>query len=181
MKTTPGELDTAYTTIQMTFSAHVANIFFIMKKLTEDNSHTYDCLTQLCALRIDELNDIEKCTKHLIAEYNAKATDYKIIVIAEKTKILARDKLLIREIYNYIALILYKIYMYYNTYYPLPEETKADKYFKSYLPLNARHSNYQLYVELKRCLRILFDVKLFGKSPAEQDKILANIIKTLFV
>ena len=181
MKTTPGELDTAYTTIQMTFSAHVANIFFIMKKLTEDNSHTYEYLTQLCALRIDELNAIEKCTKHLIAEYNTKATDYKIVVIAEKTKILARDKLLIREIYNYIALILYKIYMYYNTYYPLPEETKADKYFKSYLPLNARHSNYQLYVELKRCLRILFDVKLFGKSQEEQNKILANIIKTLFV
>jgi len=181
MKTTPGELDTAYTTIQMTFSAHVANIFFIMKKLTEDNSHSYECLTKLCALRVQELNAIEKCTKHLVTEYNAKATDYKIVVIAEKTKILARDKLLIREIYNYIALILYKIYMYYNTYYPLPEETKADKYFKSYLPLNARHSNYQLYVELKRCLRILFDVKLFGKSQEEQNKILANIIKTLFV
>ena len=181
MKTTPGKLDTAYTTIQMTFSAHVANIFFIMKKLTEDNSHSYECLTKLCAFRIDELNTIEKCTKHLVAEYNAKATDYKIVVIAEKTKISARDKLLIREIYNYIALILYKIYMYYNTYYPLPEETKATKYFKSYLPLNARHSNYQLYVELKRCLRILFDVKLFGKSTAEQNKILARIIKTLFV
>ena len=181
MKTTPGKLDTAYTTIQMTFSAHVANIFFIMKKLTEDNSHSYECLTKLCAFRIDELNAIEKCTKHLVTEYNAKATDYKIVVIAEKTKISARDKLLIREIYNYIALILYKIYMYYNTYYPLPEETKADKYFKSYLPLNARHSNYQLYVELKRCLRILFDVKLFGKSHEEQNKILARIIKQLFV
>ena len=172
LKTNPGGIDTIFTTIQMTFSAKIADIYFIMKNLMEDNLHSYDNVSSQCAEQLKILNSIRFCTEKLIKSYNEKEPTYKIVTT---------DKLLMREIYNYIILLLYKLYVFYNTYRPLPQEIKEEKYFKSYLPFNIRHSNYQLYVELKRCLKIVFDTKLVGKSEAEQNEILANIIKKLFV
>jgi hypothetical protein len=172
LKTNAGGLDTIFTTIQMTFSAHVSDIFFILKQLIEDNLQSYNCLTIQCNKRIEELDSIKSCAENLITSYNETELDYKIVT---------PNKLLMREIYNYIILILYKLYVFYNTYYPLLQEIKEDKYFKSFLPFNVRHNNYQLYVELKRCLKIVFNTKLVGKSEIEQDQLLADIIKSLFI
>lgn len=175
LKTNDGGIDTIYTTIQMTFSAHVSNIFFIMKQLTEDTIQLYPTLTEMTKINVSALNNIQSCVEHLIKGYNEKAssTGFKI----PTTNKSARDKLLIREIYNYISLILYKLYVYYNKYRP----RKIKDYFKNTLSLNVRHSNYDLYVELKRRLSILFDVNLFGKSGPEKNEILSDIIKSIFI
>jgi hypothetical protein len=179
LKPTAGDLDTVPITIQMTFSAHVSNMFLIMKKLTEDNLKSYKCTTtSSCSERLKQLLNLEMCVKHLVEKYNETETNYKLVLEDKTTK---RDRLLMRNIYNYIVLILYKLQVYYNKYYSLPSETKEGAYFKNYLALNARHNNYQLYVELKRCLRVFFDTQLFGKSKSEQNAILATIIKRLFV
>lgn len=156
LKPTAGDLESVPITIQMTFSAHVSNMFLIMKKLTEDNLKSSNKGSD----RYQQLLNLEMCVKQLVEKYNGKETNYKLVVSEKSTK---RDRLLMRNIYNYIALILYKLQVYYNKYYSLSSETKEGAYFKNYLALNARHNNYQLYVELKRCLRVFFDTKLFGK------------------
>lgn len=176
-KPTAGGLESVLITIQMTFSAHVSNIFYVMKKLTEDNLKSYTCLTRMCEDRLQQLISVEMCVKQLVKKYNEKESKYKLSLTGKN----ARDKLLIRNIYNYMALMLYKLYIYYNVYYSLSSDTKSDKYFKNYLAMNARHNNYQLYVELKRCLRVLLDVQLFGKTKSEENKTLATIIKELFI
>lgn len=174
LKPTAGDLESVPITIQMTFSAHVSNMFLIMKKLTEDNLKSSNKGSD----RYQQLLNLEMCVKHLVEKYNEKETNYKLALSEKSTK---RDRLLMRNIYNYIALILYKLQVYYNKYYSLSSETKEGAYFKNYLALNARHNNYQLYVELKRCLRVFFDTKLFGKSKSEQNAVLATIIKRLFI
>jgi hypothetical protein len=175
LKTNDGGIDTIYTTIQMTFSAHVSNIFFIMKQLTEDTIQLYPALTEMTKINLSALNNIQSCVEHLIKGYNEKASSLGFKI--PTTNKSARDKLLIREIYNYISLILYKLYVYYNKYRP----RKINDYFKNTLSLNVRHSNYDLYIELKRRLSILFDVKLFGKSETEKNEILSDIIKSIFI
>jgi hypothetical protein len=174
LKPTAGDLESVGITIQMTFSAHVSNMFLVMKKLSEENLKSSNKGSD----RLQQLLSLEMCVKKLVEKYNEKEPKYKLALAEKTTK---RDRLLMRNIYNYIVLILYKLQVYYNIYYSLSSETKADKYFKNYLALNARHNNYQLYVELKRCLRVFFDTKLFGKSKSEQDAVLATIIKRLFI
>ena len=169
LQTNTGGIESINLTIQMTFSAHVSNIYFIMKQLTEDNLNLYKDLTKLSKERLTDLTNIELCVDALITEYNKNEENYKII---------SNTPIVLREIKNYIALILYKTHIYLNVYL---QSTGEEAYFKNSLYLNVRHSNYVLYSELKKCLIKLFSDKLSGKNETEQNTIVVNIIKKICI
>jgi len=164
LKINNGGLDNVLTTIQMTFSAHIEDVFFIMKELLEDKLCSYSRVTGQCELKLNYLNKIEYCAKILIKTYNKKEPTFKIQS--------STHKLVLRQIKNYIVLILYKLYVYYNDYKQRGDNSVL---FKAMLALNVRHSNYALYVELKKCLTLLFE-DTHGNSVNVED-----IIKRIFI
>ena len=177
MKTNRGELDTIFATIQMTFSAHISKAFLLMRQLNEDKQGSYECLTEQCAKRLLVIDNIEKCVKELVKSYNDQPTVYKIS--SEK------DKKTRQSIFNYIALILYKLYIYYNGFLQLKDKykdkPKTDYYLKKMLTFNVRHSNYYLYLELKKCFTRLFAEEFAGLTEAEINAQVITIIKEIFL
>jgi hypothetical protein len=171
LKINKGGIDTILNTIQMTFSANIEDIYFIMKEMTEDKLCSYAGLNEQCQIRLDYLNKIEYCGKLLIKSFNKKESTFKIITTEKTTE----NKLILRQIKNYIILILYKLYIYYNKYLTLEDKSKL---FKSLLPLNVRHTNYDLYIELKKCLSILFEGKVDSHGNAAN---IPEIIKRIFI
>ena len=165
LKTTKGSIDDITITVQMTFSAHISNIFFVMLELLTDRLQSYDCVTITCKKRINQLIKIQECVNKLIINYNKTHAEYKIHTKTVETA---------RQIKNYIGLILYKLFIYYNYY-------KGTGFLKSALAMNVRHSNYELYIELKQCLQNLFEEKLSDKSELEIDEIIINIINQIII
>jgi hypothetical protein len=164
LKINNGGLDNVLTTIQMTFSAHIEDVFFIMKELLEDKLCSYSRVTDQCELKLNYLNKIEYCAKMLIKTFNRQEPVFKIQS--------STHKLVLRQIKNYIVLILYKLYIYYNDYKPRGDRSVL---FKAMLALNVRHSNYALYVELKKCLTLLFE------DIREDSVNIEDIIKRIFI
>ena len=167
LKINSGDIGSIYNTIQMTFSANIADVFFIMKNMMEDKLCSYAGLTQVCQLRLDYFNKLEMCAKLLIKNFNKKELTFKIIS--------TENKLILRQIKNYIILILYKLYIYYNNY--LTSEDKS-KLLKVLLPMNVRHGNYLLYIELKKCLSQLFEGKT---DPQGNSANIPEIVKRIFI
>ena len=56
LKINKGGIDTILNTIQMTFSANIEDIYFIMKEMTEDKLCSYAGLNEQCQIRLDYLH-----------------------------------------------------------------------------------------------------------------------------
>jgi len=173
-------------TIQMTFAAKISNLFFIMKELILDSLKTFQCSVPLSQERLQLLKKIEYCVKELISHYNNDVEPaYQILPSKTNTK----QKYLYSCIKNYLALILYKLSIYYNVFLEKKRNFKKEGkdpqknpiYFKDSLFLNPRHSNYQFYMELKKCLEEYFGPSLQNLEEEEKNRVIVQLIRKLIL
>jgi len=133
-------------TPQMTFSAHISNIIPIMIALVKDTIQSIPSTANVLKERFSQLRQIHVCVDLLLKNYNMEAeAKYQII--------LNKKPILYKSIYSYLFLIMYKLYLYYNSF--LTSE-KTVNYFKDKLFFNSRHSNYILYLALKEKMIMYF-------------------------
>lgn len=134
---------------QMTFSCQIENIIPITKELLRDSLKTFGddvVLTTFFGI----VEKIENCVNTLLENYNKTA--------GEKRAFVGYRANIVK---NYIFLILFKLYRYYNNY--LTDETvirndENKKYLKDKLFINSRHSNAELYKYLKIAVATTFNI-----------------------
>ncbi len=139
---------------QMTFSAHISDLFSIMKQLASDSIRSIPAVQKKYDNLLTFLNMIEKFTQELINAFNERYPTYAIT---------NQHKVLYKSIKNYISMILYKLHIYINDYYPDTIKNTAT-YLKDYLTFNSRHSNYILYCGLKKSLLEYYANKISEKN-----------------
>ena len=157
----PFTIDDACSVFQMTFSSKAEHIISVMISLITDTIKNIPSFNKNITSKLAILLNVKLCVDELIDNYNKTETKYKLIADTKQ------NKTRIEVIQSYICLILFKIERYY--YYKSAE--KPTKYFKNLLFYNSRHSNYVLYINLKKKIEQFFDVK--GDTAI-------NIIKKLF-
>jgi len=138
-------LDDVCVTPQMTFATHISKVFPVVKTLIKDTIRSIDLHTRTFDKTLYILDKVETCVKKLIRSYNSNAP--KALRIIEGHK----NRAIVKEIHHLLMLMFYKLYIYINIYDP-----KGEAYFKDFLIINVRHSNYVLYKELKKALTTLF-------------------------
>lgn len=119
----PLTLDDVCSKIQMTFGAKAEHIFDIMLALLDSNK--YEKVNE----QYKAINNVKICVEELVEKSGHDVN--------------ARAK-------AYIGLILFKLRQYY-IYQSL--DKKDSSYFKNALFMNARHSNYDLYLAFKKCVK----------------------------
>lgn len=139
---------------QMTFSAHISDLFSIIKQLASDSIRSIPTVQKKFDGMLTFLNMIEKFTQVLIDEFNKRYPTYAI------TK---QHKVLYKSIKNYMSMIFYKLHIYINDYYSDTIKNTAT-YLKDYLTFNSRHSNYVLYCGLKKALLEYYGNKISEKN-----------------
>lgn len=168
-------IDDVCFTSQMTFSCHIENVIIVMKTLAKDNYNNIPSISEDAEYKFQVLNQIEVTLNKLIQSYNQNEPNFKIIMTRENIKI-------IRKIYGYLYLILFKLSRYYNHF--LQIEKKKRKYFKNSLFFAARHDNNVLYEEVKKNIKQLFLSQLnqiHNGNQSEINKNVAEIIQRLIV
>lgn len=130
---------------QMTFSCKIENAFLIMKELlrltdissTKRFNHFISDTIININFQFGLLNRIEELVNQLFEKYNEQYNPKFTI-----------DQ--INQMKNYLGLIFYKMYKYYNVYLPKSRVSNTTIYFKDSLGFNSRHVNVQLYNKLKQ-------------------------------
>lgn len=146
-------------TPQMTFSAHISNIIPIMIALVKDTINSIPTTNSLLKLRFTQLRQIYVCVDLLLKKYNTEAEpEYQIL--------LNKKPILYKSIYSYLFLIMYKLYLYYNSFLT----SEKIKYFKDALFFNSRHSNHILYLALKQKMILYFYGNGWIESTPEKSK-----------
>jgi hypothetical protein len=145
----PFTIDDACSVFQMTFSSKGENIMKVMIALLTETLNSIPVFTTYITVKLDILLSIQKCVDELVDNYNKTATKHKLVPNRQQNKIR------IDIIKNYLCLILLKI----NCFFDFKNADKPVKYLKNLLFFNCRHSNYVLYVALKRKIEKMFDVK----------------------
>ena len=146
---------------QMTFSCNIQDVILISKELIRDTLNTYGN-DEVIDYYLKTIEKIENCVNELLQSFNSTA---KKPIEGYRADIIK----------NYIFLILFKLYSYYNSYL-LDEGVINDapnkRYLKDYLFINSRHSNNQLYKYLKIAVVTYFNIT---------DKRAAEIIQKIIV
>jgi hypothetical protein len=154
------DIDDVCVVPQMTFSCHIKDIVDIMKELPKDDVRLFETYPILSDGRVELLNKIEKTVTLLLKNYNKSVSkDYRIIA--------ARNETLVQSIKNYIFMILFKLNRYFNNYLldeKVKNKSKTAKYLKDTLFYNSRHTNYDLYKEIKQSISEYFSNKLDNKE-----------------
>jgi hypothetical protein len=132
-------------TPQMTFSTYIYNVIPIMKQMMNDSIKLIPDIAQVSENRMNILNNIDYCVNLLLEKYNKTEYTYKITI--------SKNKILYKSIKSYIFLIMYKLFMFYNSYL----QNENIKYFKDALFFNSRHSNFVLYNSLKKTILLYFE------------------------
>ena len=145
----PFTIDDACSVFQMTFSSKGENIMKVMIALLTETLNSIPVFTTYITAKLDILLSIQKCVDELVDNYNKTATKHKLVANRQQNKIR------IDIIKNYLCLILLKI----NCFFNFKNADKPVKYLKNLLFFNCRHSNYVLYLALKRKIEKMFDVK----------------------
>jgi hypothetical protein len=145
-------IDDTCTQIQMTFSTKIENVYTVVKTM-------YTNKKMDVSIYFKTFEIVKQCVDELLDTYNETA-EYKII--SKKRNSL--DEIVVK---NYLLLFLYKI----NTYYFYNKQEKKPNYLKNLLYINCRHSNYTLYVNLKKYIQ-----QLLGVDDATSIAIIKKII-----
>jgi hypothetical protein len=145
-------IDDTCTQIQMTFSTKIENVYTVVKTM-------YTNKKMDVSIYFKNFEIVKQCVDELLDTYNETA-EYKII--SKKQKSL--DAIVVK---NYLLLFLYKI----NTYYFYNKQEKKPNYLKNLLYINCRHSNYTLYVNLKKYIQ-----QVLGVDDATSISIIKKIV-----
>jgi hypothetical protein len=144
----PFTMDGTCAKIQMTFSTHIENLFTVLKTILTDKKKAIPSIAENLKIRLDKIELVKNCTDELIEKYNKSEAIHKLVLSYKKSPDLEIIK-------NYIFLILFKI----ESYYTFKKGSeKQTKYLKNLLFINSRHSNYDLYVELKKHIEKMLKV-----------------------
>ena len=183
--------------VQMTFSCDIYYVFRIMKKLLsiEYSSNQLNIVKkQLENLKdntnVQNINEmIEQTIKN--ENFDLYAVDNSLEIVKKMFNYYNNNKenseyLFVssndntKKLKMYFFLIMYKIYIYLNSYL----QNKADddeSLFKKSLSFAVRHNNYYLYIEIKKIIRNIFSHQFKNKDEKYiNDKIveiISNIIK----
>jgi len=163
-------LDDVCVTPQMTFASHISKVFPVAKALIKDTIRSIDTHMKSFDEILKILNKVETCVKKLIRSYNSGAP--KALRIIEGHN----NRSTVKEIQHLLILMFYKLYIYINIYDP-----KGEAYFKDFLIINVRHSNYVLYKELKKALATLFQQQQPLGSGLIDDATIVGIIRDIIV
>jgi hypothetical protein len=148
---------------QMTFSCNIDNCYKIMITLLYLNKNQIQpnskCLKQNCPNLTTLINRFNyKITGYDYDEYvlvtslkitNLLFSNYKSNIY----KFIEKDPL-VKTLKMYFFLIIYKLFIYINSY--IPEEGTSENMFKKHLSFVVRHSNYILFLEIKKILSQMF-------------------------
>ena len=144
-------LDDICITPQMTFSCNVVDFIPIVRALVHDSFNINQDFTDTCTYYTNLMDNVVQCVDELFNEFTMISID---------------DEVIKQSLKNYLFLFLFKLYQYYNRYLQ-DEDVKVKSakimYLKDALFINSRHSNYALYVEIKKCFK-----KLVGDSASEE-------------
>lgn len=146
------ELDDICLVPQMTFSCKAMNLIDICRELIRDKHKVFADYYEESKNRLDIINKLELCVEELFENYNKDPIHNKIFTDVNKPE-------LIKTIKSYIFLLLFKLYQYFNNYLQDPKvkaKSVKAKYLKDTLFINSRHSNYALYLEIKRSVKKCF-------------------------
>ena len=116
---------------QMTIGVNIINVIDVLKELTTNSINSIPMLNSKLTNIFQIIERINNIINELIESYN-KTNVYKI----NENK---------NSITNYLFLFLYKLFTYYNKYLT----TTKQSYFKNMMPINCRHTNYDIYIKLK--------------------------------
>jgi hypothetical protein len=170
------DVDSICPTFQMTFATNIQHIFQVLKQLIYNKVISFECSVEHDKQKMDILQRVEYCVDQLIDGYNKKERNPKLKI--SKTE---SNKMVIKQFKGYLGLILYKLYIYYNTYLEKESQNKDKSkenqkiiYFKDSLFFNPRHSNYDFYLEAKKCLSELFGSGFGSGSGSDTNKIKQN-------
>jgi hypothetical protein len=176
LKTNAGtSIDNIGITIQMTFSCKIQNAFPIMKEILSHSEYAYECFSGTCSRINNYLDQILECTNLLFKRYNETTDTYKFNIRD------AKHSTLLIQIKDYFSLILYKLYIYYNLFLGSPT-----KYFKNKAAFNLRHTGYDCYLEIKKCIKKYFNVKeyiaidiidIINKLFLQPDILISNLLE----
>lgn len=154
----PMTIDDACSVVQMTFSAKAEHIVEVLVSLLDNNSGSIPSYNNNIREKLDNVRRIEGCVDELIRNYNrTHMGSYKIL----------GSKYFTQSVKTYLFLILFKV----AQYIKFKNIKSGAKYFKNILYINSRHSNYVLYINLKRQLEIQFGML--------DDEIVVSIIKDI--
>jgi hypothetical protein len=142
-------IDDACSVFQMTFSCKGENVMTVMIALMTDTLNSIASFNTNISSKLVILINLKLCVDELLDSYNKTETKYKFVADRKQNQIR------IDIIKNYICLILLKI----NRYYEFKNAAKPTKYLKNLLFFNSRHSNYVLYMALKKKIEKMFNVK----------------------
>lgn len=149
---------------QMTFACKASDVIDISKELIRDTLKIFKDYFSLAGRCLDIIERIELCIEELFFDYNKKMS-------REEKMNEEREPELLKLIKSYLFLLLFKLHQYYNSYLPDPK-IKA-KYLKNTLFINSRHSNYALYLEIKKSMKLYF--------PSFSEKKIINTIHKLII
>lgn len=175
--------------VQMTFSCEINNVIPIMEQLlrinlTQENksviekykvggeqSKSLQEIEQIIDAAIQDSNpdlfaleESVKITDKLFEKYN-QVSDYFIDITNSEGK----------SIYSYLFLIIYKLFVYFNSYLE-----GDDPLFKKHLAFAVRHNNYRLFLEIRKTIANMFFDGIDDEETHEEiTNIINNIIKPL--
>lgn len=179
--------------VQMTFSCDILYVFRIMKKLLsieytskqleivkknlEKSNKNIDNINEMIeqtmkneSFDLDALNNSLEIVKKIFKIYNSDKENSKYLFVSDNNNI--------KKIKMYFFLIMYKLYIYLNSYLQNNESL-----FKKSLSFAVRHNNYYLYLEAKKIIRQIFATEFKEKDEKYiNDKIveiISNIVKPI--
>ena len=161
-------------TFQMTFASNIIHIFSILKQIIDDKIMSITCGKEESIKRFEMLLKIEYCADQLIQYYNQNQRNPSFKILKTES-----NQNTIKKLKGYLQLFLFRLYIYYNIYLEKEIRNKKENenksvenqktiYFKDSLFFNSRHSNYDLYFGIKKCLKELLSNALnlcTNKSP----------------
>ena len=186
--------------VQMTFSCDILYVYRIMKKLLsiEYSAQQIEIVKKYLEIFRDNTNiiSINKLIQQTISNENfdLDAIDNSLEIVKNLFQIYNNNTAEnrgylfesnndnIKKIKMYFFLIIYKIYIYLNSYFKNKEDNN-ESLFKKSLSFAVRHSNYFLYLEIKKLISYIFTSEFKGKDEKYiNDKIIEiinNIIKPI--
>ena len=174
--------------VQMTFSCDILYVFRIMKALLSieytskqleilkkqlgKSNHSMDNINKMIDqtannenFDLDAMNNSLKLVNRLFAIYNNKEYVFPANDDTKKVKL-------------YLFLIMYKLYIYLNSYLQNKQE-KSESLFKKSLSFAVRHNNYSLYLEIKKIIRRVFSSKFEGKDETYINEEIVQIVNNI--
>ena len=183
--------------VQMTFSCDILYVFRIMKKLLsieysskqleivkkylEKSNKNIEGINELIEqtmrnenFDLDALDNSLEVVKKMFKSYNNEKQNSEYLFVS--------DNVNTKKLKMYFLLIIYKLYIYLNSYLQNKEDN-SESLFKKSLSFAVRHNNYFLYLEIKKIIRDIFASEFKDKDEEYiHDKIIeiaANIVKTI--